>query len=78
MDNINAPHWWCDTCDPYETGALSGKLYLLDSYINALGHVEIFCSGRKSDYKKIIKLMSQAKGLPNRVGETQAQNFFNK
>jgi hypothetical protein len=75
LDNL-APYWWCDTCDPYQTGANSGKLQSPIDYQSALQHVELFCRNRKSDYKEVIKMMSQAKGLPARVGEAQAQKFF--
>jgi hypothetical protein len=75
LDNLD-PCWWCNTCDPYQTGANPGKLQAPINYQSALRHVELFCSGRKSDYADIIKMISQAKGLPNRVGELQAQKFF--
>jgi len=75
LDNID-PYWWCDTCDPYQTGAISGKLQLPVDYISALQHVELYCRNRKSDYTAIIKMIAQAKGLPGRVGEAQVQKFF--
>lgn len=75
LDNID-PYWWCGTCDPYQTGANSGKLQSPIGYTSALEHVELYCRSRKSDYMDIFKMISQAKGLPARVGETQAQKFF--
>ena len=75
FDNLQ-PYWWCDTCDPYQLGANSGKLHLPNDYKSALLHVATFCQGRKPDYTYIIKTLSQAKGLPDRVGESQAQSFF--
>lgn len=70
------PHWWCDTCDPYQDGAADGKLQIFRNYSQALFHVEFFCAGRKSDYRDLVKSMAQAKGLGTRVGETQAKAFF--
>lgn len=75
FDNIE-PYWWCESCDPYQSGANSGKLQLPIGYFSALQHVELFCRSKKSDYADIIKTISQAKGLPARVGEAQAQQFF--
>lgn len=74
-DNID-PYWWCDTCDPYQTGANPGKLQSPVHYVSALEHVEAFCSDKKSSHSKIIKTIARAKGLPMRVGEAQAQKFF--
>lgn len=74
-DNLDA-YWWCDTCDPYQMGASSGKLQSPTDYRSALRHVESFCQGKKSSYSEIIKMISRAKGLPMRVGEAQAQKFF--
>ncbi len=75
LDNLD-PYWWCNACDPYQTGANSGKLQSPIDYRSALQHVEMFCRNRKSDYTDIIKMISQAKGLPGRVGEVQAQKYF--
>ncbi len=75
LDNL-LPHWWCNTCDPYQTGANAGKLQSPMRYLQALRHVEVFCNNRKPDYSVMIKAISQGKGLPNRVGEAQAKAFF--
>ena len=71
-----APYWWCDNCDPYEAGANDGKLQGVRTYGQALNHVEFYCAGRKSDYVALIKYLAEAKGLPARVGEKQANAFF--
>ena len=73
---IPLPFWWCDTCDPYQTGANRGKLRFLMGYLSALQYVRSFCGGKKSDYVTIIKRIAQSKGLPHRVGELQVQKFF--
>lgn len=75
LDNI-VPHWWCDACDPYETGANGGKLQIFSAYSEALNHVKFFCKGNKSDYKSLVRDMAKAKGLPARVGDSQAKAFF--
>ncbi|MDA3807055.1 MAG: hypothetical protein PF440_03995 [Thiomicrorhabdus sp.] len=74
-DNLK-PYWWCDTCDPYQVGAIDRKLQSPSDYRSALRYVENHCKGRKSDLKDIIKMISQAKGLPKRVGDDQAHKFF--
>ena len=74
--NSLAPYWWCASCDPYESGANQGKLQVVRTYAGALNHVELYCSGRKSDYVDLIRYLAKAKGLPARVGEKQAQLFF--
>jgi hypothetical protein len=75
-DNVTDPHWWCEECDPYQTGANAGKLQSLRTYAAACHHVELYCSSRLSDYKAIITAMAKAKGLPARVGEKEAGEFF--
>lgn len=76
LNNIYTPYWWCDECDPYQTGAMPGKLQSICTYHDALTHIELYCNKRTSDYKTIILNMARAKGLPLRVGEKQAQEFF--
>lgn len=74
-DNVS-PYWWCGNCDPYQTGALDGKLQVISDYVSALNHVDLYCGSKKSDFKKIIKEIAIGKGLPKRVGESQSQEFF--
>lgn len=75
LENIE-PEWWCEKCDPYQLGANAGKLQAISKYSQALGHVDLYCNSRKSDSNTIIKYLAQAKGLPKRVSEDQAQKFF--
>ena len=74
-DNPN-PMWWCNECDPYEHGALPGRLQIIETYVDALNHVRNYCKGRKSDYRDLIRSIAMAKGLGKRVGQEQAQEFF--
>ena len=71
-----APYYWCANCNPYQSGANAGKLQVVSTYAEALAHVEFYCAGRKSDYVEIIRYLADAKGMPARVGEKQAQFFF--
>jgi hypothetical protein len=75
LDNVT-PFWWCNHCDPYEKGANPGKLQIFSKYSDALHHVKNYCNGKSTHYKKIIKEMAKAKGLPNRAGDAQAKYFF--
>ena len=74
-NNIN-PILWCDACDPYQMGADRGKLQILRTYGEALRHVVAHCKGNQGSSRSLIKAFAQAKGLPHRVGEKQAQAFF--
>ena len=76
LNNVTDPRWWCEDCNPYQAGANAGKLQSLKTYSDAYQHVGIYCSGRVSDYRAIILAMAKAKGLPARVGEKQALEFF--
>lgn len=67
---------WCAGCDPYDLGARSGKLAVIQSYDQAIQYVKSWCSARDGDMRKIIREMASAKGLPSRVGDTQAEEFF--
>ena len=73
--NVYGPMWWCDKCDPYQAGAIGGKLSAIVTYESALHHCQIFCS-RKDALIDLIKSLAQAKGLPKRVGEKQIDEFF--
>ncbi len=46
------------------------------TYTEALGHIQNYCGGRKGDLNFLIRILAEAKGLPKRVGEKQAQEFF--
>lgn len=70
------PHWWCDDCNPYQTGALDGKLSHIKTYKDALQHVWFYCKGNKKDAKRLVLNLARGKGLPARVGETAATKFF--
>jgi hypothetical protein len=66
----------CDECNPDPIGVLEGRIQIVETYMDALTHVGNYCKSRKSDYRFLIRAFAQAKGLPKRVGEAQAQAFF--
>jgi hypothetical protein len=74
--NSEALYQWCDSCNPYEAGAVSGKLAEIKTYRDALRHVEWTDGGVKSGYKAIVKAMALRKGLPKRSGDAQVKAFF--
>ena len=71
------PMSWCSKCDPYSQGAIDGKLNIFSDYNSALQFIEYYGGGNKSAYKHIIRNIASLKGLPDRVGEKQAHDFFN-
>lgn len=74
--SVSNPQWWCDSCDPYQMGADGGKLQLINTYCDAIGHVGMYCNGRKESYRLLLKALVKAKGLPDRLSETQVSDFF--
>lgn len=68
--------FWCDNCNPYSRGACEGKLQIIRTYQDAIDHVNVWCKG-KNDLSKLIQNIAKGKGLPSRVGMTQAIAFFN-
>ncbi len=76
MTNVFTPMWWCDACDPYQAGANDGKLQSIKTYQDVLDHISLFCNGHKGSRQDLIKILARAKGLPERVGETQVSAFF--
>jgi len=70
------PMYWCDECKPDPTGVLEGRIQIVETYMDALNHVDNYCGGKKGDYNFLIRAFAQAKGLPGRVGRAQAQTFF--
>lgn len=74
-DNVYAPMWWCDDCDPYQMGARDGKLSTVKTYQDAcLHHIQFHTP--KTFLKDLVKTIAVEKGLPRRVGEKEAERFF--
>lgn len=70
--------FWCDDCDPYASGAVQGTLTVIETYGDALRHVDQSCNGVRAEKRAIIRELAEGKGLPRRVGENQATAFFAK
>ena len=70
------PVWWCSECTPYSLGASPGRLAVLSRFVPAIDHVVLYCGGKGASFKKLIREFARAKGLPLRVGEKQALEFF--
>lgn len=75
LGNVSRLFWWCSTCDPRQRGAIEVNLTLIRSYREVLQHCALY-NVRKVDIGKLILSFAQAKGLPKRVGEVQAEEFF--
>jgi hypothetical protein len=67
----NDLHWWCDSCDPYGTGANSEKLFMARTCSSALFHVNSDCGESRQDKRIIVKGLAEAKGLPKRVASSR-------
>jgi hypothetical protein len=67
---------WCEDCDPYSSGANAGKLTVVRSSEEVVWYVKARVSKYDSDIDDGIRAYAFAKGLPKRVGEAQAAEFF--
>lgn len=74
--NYRLSYWWCDECDPYQTGAVRGKLREVRTYHGVLAYVDAECDGRRADKRAVMKILAEAKGLPGRVTDKAAIAFF--
>lgn len=68
--------FWCNSCDPYSMGANAGKLRVVRTIKDALDHIEVTAEGHRGLSRLVVKALARAKGLPKRVGEKQAVEFF--
>jgi hypothetical protein len=68
-------YWWCDECNPRSSGC-DGLLTIGRMYEEAMQYAG-YCL-RKDHTKSLIRNLAEAKGLPERVGEKQAEEFFRK
>jgi hypothetical protein len=70
------PLFWCESCDPYGTGATSGKLSIVRTYLEALAHLRRGDINTRDWKRNLIRRIAEGKGLPKRVGAVQALHFF--
>ena len=68
--------FWCSKCNPYSSGARSGTLTTVDSFHRAIEHVDMTGGGNRADKREIIRNLAEAKGLPKRITEKAALEFF--
>jgi hypothetical protein len=70
--------FWCEDCDPYNSGAREGVLTTVRTFGDAMRHVNWTCtSGHRGEKRAIIKVLAEAKGAPARLTEKAAEAFFN-
>jgi hypothetical protein len=71
------PRWWCDSCDPQQQhGSSPANLEIVRTYREAIRYVKMHCRGFKGPLKTLIRAMARGKGLADRVGEREAEDFF--
>jgi hypothetical protein len=68
--------FWCDKCDPLSTGARRPRI--IYSLIELLQHVDWNAGGNRGCKRRMVRQLAEAKGLPKRVGENQAMEFFSQ
>jgi hypothetical protein len=68
--------FWCNKCSPSSTGAHSGKLTTIHTVSELLQHVDWSAGGNRALKTRLVRQLAEAKGLPKRVGEAQALEFF--
>jgi hypothetical protein len=76
IDNYEDLYGWCDYCDPYSSGANTGKLSEVSTYADIIKHVRLRCGATKGGYDRIVKEYAKWKGLPSRVSASTAVQFF--
>ena len=64
---FNGAYWFCEECDPYNMGAVSGALSSVRTAASILQH---------SQASDILKAMFKAKGGPERKTEAALKKFF--
>jgi hypothetical protein len=74
-DNLS-PLWWCDACDPCSAGAPGYKLNLVKEYMHAVWHIRMHCGDREEGKRRLIRILAEAKGLPDRVTAKAVAEFF--
>jgi len=67
-------YFWCDKCDPLSTGAR--QVTIIYTLSGLLRHVDASAGGNRGLKRRIVRNLAEAKGLPKRVGEAQALEFF--
>jgi hypothetical protein len=69
-------YFWCDECDPFSTGAR--QVAVIYTLSELLRHVDSNADGNRALKRRIVRRLAEAKGLPKRVGEEAALDFFSQ
>jgi hypothetical protein len=69
-------YFWCDECDPLSTGAR--RVRIIYTLSQLLQHVDLSAGGTRALKRRLVRQLAEAKGLPKRVGEKQALEFFSQ
>jgi len=69
-------YWWCNDCDPYQSGASMGTLHAITSYEDVLKYVYMVLNNNGKDSEALIKRLAQEKGLPKRLSKGGIEKFF--
>lgn len=75
-EKTSSLYFWCGDCEPYDSGARSGTLSIVTSFDSLMNHADFACQGNRTIKRNLVKHFSEAKGLPKRVTEKVAQEFF--
>lgn len=73
---FNYLQWWCDSCDPYGSGAPLGTLRQITSYRDALRYIDQENNRSVSAKRTLVRMLAQAKGLPKSVTRKAVAKFF--
>lgn len=68
-------YWWCDTCDPYSSGANYGKLANIPTYKELLSFIR-HNGNRRGDFRLAVKSFAQGKGAPKRMSAAAIAKLF--
>jgi hypothetical protein len=68
--------FWCAECNPYSSGAGSGRLRMVSTVGDVLEHIDLTANGSRPYKRRIVRELAEGKGLPKRVGKKQAADFF--
>lgn len=64
----NMDMWFCDSCDPYECGAILGKLSTISRFNEFVN-----CGSQKNG---LIKTYCKAKGVPSKKTSSSLEAYF--
>lgn len=70
------PYFWCGKCDPYQSAAPDGALFVVTNYLSALDFAKERCNGDKHAYRKIIDELCRAKGIRTEITDKSIFSFF--